>query len=400
MTDLTGKRRKKQFFRVGWLIDGGGGPVQKNRILTVEDGIITANDPWEKGSAENNFAQVIDLSRCTILPPLVDCHVHLVLSGVTGSQVGKQQVAADPRELKLHIAERLHSHLNHGVLAVRDGGDRNGDVLCCRNEGAWPGIVKAAGRPWHQPGRYGLFGGQSPRRGEALDHAFARSGEQGDHVKLINSGLNSLTEFARETDPQFSTEEMARLVLLAESRGQKVMVHANGREPVRRAIEAGCHSIEHGFFMGRENLQQMAKRGTTWVPTVVTMKALLAGVRSGSGVGSETVIAKTLARQLEQLSLAREYGVKVALGTDAGSRGVLHGISAIEELNFLLRACYPLAEALRCASVNGAALLGVDEIGLLTEGRTANFLVVRGGPVTVSQIPSSLEGVFLGGSLW
>jgi imidazolonepropionase-like amidohydrolase len=282
------------------------------------------------------------------------------------------------------------------VLAVRDGGDRGGFALRYRSEKEMhPGLVlKVAGRAWHNKGRYGALIGRPPAEGENLAGAYA--GETGaiDQVKLVNSGLNSLKIFGRQTPPQFTAEEIAAVVSAASRQGRKVMVHANGREPVRLAVEAGCHSIEHGFFMGGENLRRMAEKGTFWVPTLFTMKAYGAHITSAQPGAERRVIDRNLNHQLDQLAMARELGVRVALGTDAGSLGVLHGESMVEEMKLFKKAGYSLTETIRCATSTGAELLGIKDFGLLAPGRTATFLVTRGAPGQLPRKLSYLEAIY------
>ncbi|EKD36773.1 MAG: hypothetical protein ACD_75C01377G0001, partial [uncultured bacterium] len=93
----------------------------------------------------------------------------------------------------------------------------------------------------------------------------------------------------------------------------------------------------------------------------------------------------------------RELGVDVALGTDAGSLGVLHGESVVEEMKLFMKAGYSLPEAIRCATLNGARLLGLDNFGLIAKGRAATFLVARGGPAQLPRKLTYLEGIYLGG---
>jgi imidazolonepropionase-like amidohydrolase len=109
------------------------------------------------------------------------------------------------------------------------------------------------------------------------------------------------------------------------------------------------------------------------------------------------VIEKNLSHQLGQLALARQLGLTVALGTDSGSLGVLHGESLVEEMKLFMKAGYSLAETVRCATGNGARLLGLDDFGLLAKNRTATFLVVRGGPVQLPRKLSYLEGIYRAG---
>jgi imidazolonepropionase-like amidohydrolase len=109
------------------------------------------------------------------------------------------------------------------------------------------------------------------------------------------------------------------------------------------------------------------------------------------------VIDKNLNHQIEQLALARELGVNVALGTDAGSLGVLHGESMVEEMKLFKKAGYSLAETVRCATSNGAGLLGIDDFGLIAPGKTATFLVARGAPAQLPRKLSYLEAIYQSG---
>jgi imidazolonepropionase-like amidohydrolase len=393
---------KTHYIKAGWMIDGSGAPVRKKVLLTVKNGIIADISSFRDDDCPDS-ALLTDLSCCTILPPLVDCHVHLSMSGSTDAHTRQQQLTASYEECKTRIADHLHYHFSYGVLAVRDAGDRSGHVLRYKketesNKKIDPVIVKSPGAAWYQNGRYGAFIGRAPVEGSSLETAVAEHIDFVDHVKLINSGLNSLTEFAKETDPQFSLEDIQAIVALAKQKGKKVMVHANGCVPVRLALEAGCHSIEHGFFMGDENLKRMAENQTVWVPTAVTMKAALDNWDLiSAGKNQKAVIARNLDHQLEQMTKAHQYGVRLALGTDAGCSGVLHGESVVEELKLFMKAGYSLVEAIECASSNGAQLLGLDEVGTIAKGRPANFIVARATPAMLPRKLSYLEAIYLDG---
>jgi len=388
----------KHSIRVGWLLDGSGEPAREKMLLQIENGIITSLDNY--GGGDNyDSSSITDLSHCTILPPLVDSHVHLFMSGTTDPKMRKSQLTAGYDELKPVISRHLNYMQSYGILAVRDGGDRGGFALRYRDESDkdFPVEIKSAGRAWRQKDRYGSLIGRHPEENESLAAGFEKDLEDVDWVKLVNSGLNSLNTYAKETPPQFDRDEISRLVLAAGKKGKKVMVHANGRLPVRLALEAGCHSIEHGFFMGRENLQLMAEKGVVWVPTAYTMKAYAENIDVKDGRVDLRVINKTLEHQLEQMALARELGVTLALGTDAGSLGVLHGESVVEEMKLFKKAGFTLPEIVQCATYNGAQLLGLDNIGLLQVGRPANFLVARGLPAQLPRKLSYLEDIFLDG---
>jgi imidazolonepropionase-like amidohydrolase len=386
------------YILAGWLIDGSGGPVQDKVLLAITGDRFSAIERYKPGEGPDP-RQVADLSHCTILPPLIDCHVHLFMSATTDKIARERQLTAGQNELRPVITRHLHDLFTHGVLAVRDGGDKGGYALAYKQtRDMHPEMVlKAVGRALHAKGRYGGLIGRCPNEGESLIQAFGREEQPVDQVKLVNSGFNSLKEFGLETAPQFTQVELTELVNSAAKAGRKIMVHANGKEPVRQAVLAGCHSIEHGFFMGRENLQLMADKGTFWVPTVFTMKAFADNFSPADSHGDLRVIEKNLDHQLGQLALARRLGVNVAMGTDAGSLGVLHGESMVDEMKLYLKAGYSLAETLQCATSNGARLLGLDDFGLLTKGSAATFLVARGGPSMLPRKLSYLEGIYING---
>ncbi len=389
-----------EYVYAGWLIDGSGGNIQTGVLLEIEDGVIVEIASCTQEQSPENC---IDLSHCTILPPLIDSHVHLSMSGSIDSRVREEQLHTDYVKVRPVISQHLSDHLSHGVFAIRDGGDRNGYVARYRQndlQGKETGIIiSEAGRAWHKKGRYGGLIGRSPVIGSSLADAYAKDTEEQEYVKLVNSGLNSLLEFGRKTAPQFTEQEIAAIVVKAEGDGKKVMVHANGNEPVRLALEAGCHSIEHGFFMGEANLKRMADKGVFWVPTVFTMKAY-ADHLDKDKQDSKAVCLKNLKHQMGQIRTAHKLGVPLALGTDSGSMGVLHGESMVEEMKLYIKAGLTLSETVQCATWNGARLLGIeDKMGLLQKNRPASFLVARGTPAQLPRKLSYLEAIYVGGKL-
>ncbi len=366
---------KEWSIRAGWLIDGSGGPVRKDVRVEIEDGLITGleDDVEQGGPAE-------DLRACTLTPALTDAHAHLFMSPTPDMAERQGQLSAGYDELKPAMIDRARQLLAAGVLAVRDGGDYGGFSLRLRDgrPAGSPLTIKSPGRAWHAPGRYGRLVGRSVA-GAGLAAAVAAAPDNVDHVKIVNSGLNSLLKFGRLTDPQFSTDELRGAVRAAGARGLKVMVHANGPEPVRRAVEAGAGSIEHGFFMGRENLSRLRDAACVWVPTAVTMQGLALSLPAGDPRVEGA--RRNLEHQLDQIRLARDRGVIVACGTDAGTLGVVHGRSIYEEMGLLMEAGFSLAETVAAAGGIGAELAGVaDGLGRLAPGRPATWLVFAKSP--------------------
>lgn len=389
--------RPKERFSVhaGWLVDGSGGPVQENVILEIEAGGIRAGSCMKGGKV--NIPPAIDYSRCTLLPGLVDSHLHLFMSGTGDPAVRNHQLSAQYTEIKAAIRKHLAAHLAAGVVAVRDGGDRLGHALQYKSEFSddSPIRIQVAGRAWKRAGRYGRLIGRSPAEGQSLARAIAAADHGIDHLKIVNSGLNSLKVFGKETPPQFDLAEMKAAVETARRKGLDVMAHANGRLPVKICIEAGCRSIEHGFFMGRENLVRLADSQTIWVPTAITMKAYAETLPRNSPEAD--IARRNLDHQLEQMVLAKQLGVKMALGTDAGSLGVHHGKAVREEMALFTEAGFSLPETVAAATRVGAELLGIGEIGVVEPGREATFLVVEGPPGLLPDSLGRVESVYVKG---
>lgn len=375
MLCATQKGGCKQRLRVGWLIDGRGGAYQRDMVVDInKDGFISDVKPFD---GRNGIT--CDLSHASVLPALMDAHVHLVFSGTTAAQRRKAQLVYSPERQKSAIIEHLREHRHHGVLAVRDGGDRNATVLACKGAhllGHDLPTVAATCWAWHAKGRYGGMVGKTPPEGIPLAEAARKHLQNVDHVKVIQSGLNSIDRFGHQGPPQFSQKALSQMVTVAHTAQRPVMVHANGQAAVRMALDAGCDSIEHGYFMGTDNLKRMADQGTYWVPTAVPMAVL--SKSSGLNHTQQEVARRTLDHQLEQIRQARALGVTVALGTDAGSFGVDHGAAVAEELHLFVQAGFSPEEAIGCASANAAPLMGISDRGVLAPGKRADLIVVPG----------------------
>jgi len=406
--------------RAGWVIDGSGCGIQKDMLLEIRRGIISDIRPAGRISGGDPPGGLLELSRCTVLPGLIDSHVHLFMSGTRDRKSRDLQLRAGFDQVRRDIAAHLAMHLLCGVVAVRDGGDYGGYALRYRSEihkeADVPVRMKLAGRAWHRPGRYGSLIGRSVPEHTTLAQAVVKEKDPIDCVKIVNSGLNSLVCFGKQTAVQFDTEQLKAAVKAARRRGLKTMVHANGRQPVETAVLAGCHSIEHGFFMGEENLKRMAESGVVWVPTACAMQAYASvpehtdeatprDVESTfrQGIDHPTpaeVARKTLDSQIEQLSAARRLGVRVALGTDSGSIGVHHGRSVVDEMKLFIRAGFSLPEAVRCATAAGAELLGLDSCGVLKKGMSATLVAVTGDPDGLPESLGTIQTLIVDGRIY
>lgn len=391
----------KQIILAGWLIDGTGAAAIKNQLLTIRNGSILSIGPAVSEIPYGNNLW-LDLSEHTVFPTLFDCHTHMALSGVLDPACRRTQGSNGYQAVSAIISGHVQNYLNHGVLCSRDGGDRHSHVLRykmeCADLNRIPFQLQTSGNAWHRDGRYGKFIGRAVPGGRDPVSVIEKCiGQNADHVKVIQSGLNSLSMFGKQTEPQFEKDAISRIFSFCRSRGIGLMIHANGEKPVGIAIDGGCDSIEHGFFMGEENLKKMADARVTWVPTTVTMKAYAEHAPVDSP--ESQVARKTLDHQLEQLLSARRYGVRVALGTDAGSPGVYHGKAVVEELGLLVSAGYSIEAAIECATRNAAVLMNGGMTGRLGVGDPASFVAVKGSPSGIPERLSVIDVIMASGRL-
>lgn len=387
----------EQWVRAGWLIDGQGGAVRRDAVIGIANGRITCIQTFDPHHEGHLAAR--DFSHATLIPALIDAHVHLALSGTRDPEKRIRQLSPTVAEAQAAIASHLAAYQRNGILSVRDGGDRFGHVLAYQNtiptQTRPPVKISATCWAWHARGRYGRMIGRSPRNGTSLPQVLASLPEGMDHLKLIHSGLNSLDRFGHSGAPQFSYDELHIAVKMAHNAGLPVMAHANGEAAVAEAVRAGCDSIEHGYFMGADNLARLADEGIAWVPTVVPMAAL-ADDPSLTGQQRDTAL-RTRDHQLDQIRRGRRLGVPIVLGTDAGSVGVDHAAAVPVEMGLFQEAGLPVEEIVFCATGRAAYLLGLPDHHVIAPGQRADFVVVRGGPDNVAKGLSQVDGVCIDG---
>lgn len=383
-----------RFIVAGRFIDGSGADVRKNVFLAVEDGIITAIGPAADLPRSDGIA-IDDLSHCTILPSLVDCSVSLSHSPSVDGSVRLAAKEADFAKKAVMFERHIRYCYAHGVQGVA-ACDDSSELLEHYLKGMAQGSIIDIRTSGH------LCRGKK-------DCVVADAA--GTDFLKVGYSANIGADEEDASYPRLSYEELCRIL---QHRGEKKsVVVANGPQHVKDALEAGCDAIEQGYAMGEENIRKMAKKGVLWIPSVLRAKNALDGAGSGGDVccrfslryvapgkgipGAEDFWRKVLAEQLTQLRFARELGVTTAVGTGAGSIGILHGESMVEEMKLFIKAGYSLEETIRCASENGARFFGMDTLGVLSVGRKATFLITRG---TVQQLPrklSYLEGIYVDG---
>jgi imidazolonepropionase-like amidohydrolase len=358
----------------------------------VDDDTIAAVEPVSRLPSHDQ-AEIVDFSHCTILPALVDCSVSLGQSPSVDDRVRSAAATAGGEQAAAMMARHVRDCHDHGVLGVAETGDisdvrRQLPPLSIREGGV---VIREAAR---------VHAGGSPQvhatDGDFLRISYSGSIEAGTGVNPESLDFGSLGRILQQRGPR------------------KAVVVANGRRMVEEALAAGCDAIEQGYGMGEENLRKMADLGVLWIPSVLRARSALDGSGSGGDVccrfsqryvapgkpvpGAEAFWKSVLAEQIQQLRLARELGVQVAVGTGAGSLGILAGEAVVEEMKLFIKAGFTLAEAIRCASKTGAAFFGMNGLGELAIGRRATFLITRGTPQQLPRKLAFLEGMFIDGA--
>ncbi|MBC7891760.1 MAG: amidohydrolase family protein, partial [Sphingobacteriaceae bacterium] len=337
----------------GTLIDGIGNEarqemtvvVSKNKIVSVQKGYATP------GAGDT----VIDLKSKTVLPGLIDCHVHLETETRRGGAIDRFQL--NSADVAFQAAKHARTTLMAGFTTVRDlgGSGVNISLRNAINQGLTVGPrIFACGKSLATTGghadptngyRRDLAGDPGPLEGvvnspdEASKAVRYRYKEGADLIKITSTG-GVLSLAKNSNNPQFSEEEIRAIVRTAKDYGFPVAAHAHGAEGMKRAIRAGVTSIEHGTYMDEEAMELCKKHGTFYVPTILAGKTVADSARR-FGYYSPIVVPKALEiGPLIQATFAKAYkaGVKIAFGTDSGVS--IHGVNA-QEFQYMTEAGMP-----------------------------------------------------------
>ena len=366
-------------------------PIEEGAVL-VEDGSIVSVGPAGDLPAG---AEKVDLGDATILPGLVDAHVHLVWSA---SAEPHEVVGRESRALTaLRCADNAALHLRAGVTTVRDVGATGGlsvDVARAVELGVLAGPrVVAAGRAIAMTGGHGWFLGREADGADAVRRAAREEIKAGATcIKLMASG--GVYGHAEEPgSPQLTVEELRAAVEEAHKAGLRVAAHAYSVAAIGNALDAGVDSIEHGSFLDRGTAVRMRDSETYLVPTMSVYAAMS---EKGQGLGVPDYVTRKTAEVLdasrEAFRLALSVGVPVAAGTDCGAPGHPHG-TLPEELGLMVEAGASPRQALISGTSAAARLLGLEgELGSLEPGKRADLLAVEGDPL---RDIGALEGVRL-----
>jgi imidazolonepropionase-like amidohydrolase len=277
------------------------------------------------------------------MPGLVEAHAHLFLDGAELDADRRAAYQNASFETMLEVARRnLRDSLDCGITLVRDAGDRFGVNHAMRAESRSP-RVRSPGLALNRPGRYGAFMAQGAANDQEIDDFIARATGHCDDLKIILTGIINFERGTVPGRPQFELPELHRIVAAASRVGLPSFAHCSGIEGLNVAAAAGVNSIEHGFFMEERILDMMAARDIAWVPTFAPLDFQLREPRhAGWNESTQQKLRGILDQHASQVALAVHKGVPVIPGSDAGTVGVPHGRSLIDELLRLHGAGMPM----------------------------------------------------------
>ncbi len=404
---------QKTILHCGSLIDVKTQTVLKNRSIVVEGKKIIAVSDGFLSPAKGDV--VINLKDRTVMPGLIDSHVHLESETNPGAYLDR--FVKNPGDVAYQALVYAKSNLMAGFTTVRDLGGTN-IVISLRNA-INKGLVEGP-RIFTAGVTIGTTGGHAddtngindafkkdlgPEDGvingvaDAAKAVRQRYKEGSDLIKITATG--GVLSYAKDgAGAQFTDEEIRAIVQTAKDYGYKVAAHAHGKDGMKRAVLGGVTSIEHGTFMDEEVMELMKKMGTFYVPTVIAGRSS-ADSSKIPNYYPEMVAKKAAAiGPIIQGTFARAYkaGVKIAFGTDAGVFG--HGKNGYEFV-LMNEGGMPVLEAIKSATVTAADLLGQsDLIGSIEVGKAADIVAVPGDPVADVKLMTKVNFVMKDGKVY
>ncbi len=366
------------------LIDGTGADPQPDCSLLIEAGRIVEVRPGG-GLRATADTRSVDVQGRAVIPGLFNCHVHLHLDA--GPQPLAALAAEPPGLSALRAAHRAQAMLRRGITTVRDCGAKDWQVIHLRDavaSGAVQGPrIQACGRALCAAGGHAAVLSEPVADEVEMARAARRQLEAGaDFLKVMATG--GFGKDGEQLDRcEFEVEPIRLAAEIAHRAGRKLAVHAYGNLGIRNAIAAGADSIEHATFVDDETLDLLRRRGIFIVPTLTNTYRV---ATEGEAGGIAPYIVKTASRVFPTMitNAGRAYraGVKMALGTDAGSWLNPHTDVATEIRLRVEAGATPLA-ALTMATFLSAHCLGLEAIvGSLAPGKLADVVVLDGDPLT------------------
>src|SRR6478609_9746884 len=377
---------QRTLIHCGNLIDGKGKDLLSQMTIVVEGNKIVSLDKGYTKAGKDD--KVIDLTKKTVMPGLIDMHVHM--ESETSKDALIKRYTLNEADIAFQSTIYAKKTLMAGFTTVRDcgGSGVNISLRNAINQGTIVGPrIFTAGKGVATTGGHGdptngskkdLMGDPGPKDGviNGPEDAYKAGA---DFIKITATG--GVLSVAKDgSGPQFTQEEVNAIVLAAKDYGFHTAAHAHGAEGMKRAVLAGNTTIEHGTLMDDEVMELMKQKGTYHVPTIIAGRSA-AEYAKIPGYYHPLVVPKAIAigsKIQENFGKAYKSGVKIAFGTDAGV--FPHGENA-REFGYMVEGGMPAIEALLCAMQVNANILSMgDKIGSIEAGKLADVVAVNENP--------------------
>lgn len=365
------------------LIDGTGKPPLDKAVVIIDKNKIQTVGQAEEVETPVD-AEIIDITGKTLIPGLIDCHIHMDLHGLANTY---EENLVEDKLRTLRTLMDMQTTLQRGVTTVRNAGSVNHIDFAVKeaiNCGWFKGpriftsgqiiSMTAAGNDYFKGMYYEADGVDQVRKAARLQ---IKAGA--DFLKVMATGA-FMNPGGDPGTVQYSVDEMKAIVEEARKVGIKVAAHAHANQGIINAIKAGVSTIEHGSFIDDDAIGMMIEQEVYLVPTFVAGHHMLTnGIEKG--VPSFIIEKNNRSRETRAKCLRKAFdaGVKVAFGSDAGTNYNYHGNNAMELVLFVEEGFLTPLEAIRCGTLIAAEALGIDEmVGSVEKGKLADLVVVEG----------------------
>lgn len=364
------------------IIDGKGGVIQQGFVAVKGKhiGVVGSSQNTPRPVAD----ELIDLRGQTLLPGIIDSHVHLSLNGEADPMISF--IRDNDFTIAYRSEKNAYQTLLAGVTTVRDLGSPKDISIHLRNavnSGIVPGPrILSSGRCICMTGGHGWNMGREADGEAEVRKAVREQLKAGaDVIKLMATG-GVMTPGMEAGIPQFTFEELKAGVEEAHKGGRKVSSHVQGAVGLRNALKAGIDSIEHGIFIDEETVSMFLEYKAYLIPTLSAPHNILKnGLKGGIPAYVIEKTERVAGANVESAKMAFHRGVTIAMGTDAGTPFNLHGAN-MKELELFCGIGLSPMESIISATTTAARLLGLEqELGVIEEGKLADLIVVHGNPL-------------------